>query len=147
MGGYRVLGNDVAGNTILFAGTKPPSLITDIVGAFDFTPPAMKLIDAATVSGSVSVDTSVHRRAVFIYLSANVTSFAISNPTHSGQILTVLLRQDSNGARTFVWPSSFHFAGGSGPTCSGAFNMTTLTVMWDSNSSRWVETARAVNIT
>jgi hypothetical protein len=147
MGGYRVLGNEIVGATVASAGTAPAKLFSDLAGCLSFIRPGMLTIDAAAVGGVVAIDASIHREAVFIYLNANVTAMTITNPTYVGQKLTILLRQSTAGTSTFVWPASFHFPGGAGPACSGAFNQTTLTVMWDSASARWVEISRAVNIT
>lgn len=59
-----------------------------------------------------------------VTLTENVTTLTISNPPASGKAgsLTLILKQDATGGRTFAWPASVKSAGGTDPTISGAAN-------------------------
>lgn len=59
-----------------------------------------------------------------VTLTENVTTLTISNPPASGKAgsLTLILKQDATGGRTFAWPASVKSAGGTDPTISSAAN-------------------------
>lgn len=59
-----------------------------------------------------------------VTLTENVTTLTISNPPASGKAgsLTLILKQDGTGSRTFAWPASVKSAGGTDPTISSAAN-------------------------
>lgn len=59
-----------------------------------------------------------------VTLTENVTTLTISNPPASGKAgsLTLILKQDATGSRTFAWPASVKSAGGTDPTISSAAN-------------------------
>ena len=143
MGGYRVLGNDVPGNMAPFAGNRPAKLITDVGGDLFF--PRKPTPYVAISSGVAALVVSSGAPSFQVYLSQNVTSMTVDTPISFGQLLTVTVQQDGTGAKTFVWPTSFRWAGGSAPTCTGAYSSTTVTMQWGLGST-WTEVSRAVNI-
>lgn len=68
-------------------------------------------------SGTLILD--IENGNVFeVELDENVTTLTISNPPASGKAgsFTLILKQDATGGRSFTWPSSVDWAGGSAPT-------------------------------
>jgi len=59
-----------------------------------------------------------------VTLTENVTTLTLSNPPASGKAgsLTLILKQDATGGRTFAWPAAVKSAGGTDPTISSAAN-------------------------
>lgn len=57
-----------------------------------------------------------------VTLSANVTSLAFANPPAAGRagVVTLIVRQDGSGGRTFAWPAAVKWAGGVAPVVSAA---------------------------
>lgn len=99
---------------------------------------------AVTVSGAVVVDASAANFHSFL-LQANATSSSITNPS-PGQTLTLEWRQDATGSRTYAWPSNCKFAGGAAPSDTTASWRTSVTFVYDSGNSVWVEIGRAVAV-
>ena len=74
-------------------------------------------------SGTLTLDLETGN--VFeVTLTENVTTLTISNPPATGKAgsLTLILKQDATGSRTFAWPASVKSAGGTDPTISSAAN-------------------------
>ena len=59
-----------------------------------------------------------------VTLTENVTTLTISNPSATGKAcsLTLILKQDATGGRTFAWPASVKSASGADPVISSAVN-------------------------
>lgn len=59
-----------------------------------------------------------------VTLTENVATLTLSNPPASGKAgsLTLILKQDATGGRTFAWPAAVKSAGGTDPTISSAAN-------------------------
>lgn len=59
-----------------------------------------------------------------VTLTENVTTLTLSNPPASGKAgsLTLILKQDGTGGRTFAWPAAVKSAGGTDPVISSAAN-------------------------
>lgn len=71
------------------------------------------------VEGTLTLDMETGN--VFeVTLTGNVTTLAINNPPASGKAgsLVLILKQDATGSRTFAFPASCRFAGGTAPTLS-----------------------------
>lgn len=82
----------------------------------------------ATASGSVTLDYSASNHH-FLTLTGNVTSLTISNvaATSNLAILTIWIKQDGTGSRTFSFPSSFKWEGSaSAPTVSTTASVTDI---------------------
>lgn len=74
-------------------------------------------------SGTLTLDLETGN--VFeVTLTENVTTLTLSNPPASGKAgsLTLILKQDGTGGRTFAWPAAVKSAGGTDPTISSAAN-------------------------
>ena len=59
-----------------------------------------------------------------VTLTENVTTLTLSNPPATGKAgsLTLILKQDATGGRTFAWPAAVKSAGGTDPVISSAAN-------------------------
>ena len=59
-----------------------------------------------------------------VTLTENVTTLTLSNPPATGKAgsLTLILKQDATGSRTFAWPAAVKSAGGTDPVISSAAN-------------------------
>lgn len=59
-----------------------------------------------------------------VTLTENVTTLTLSNPPATGKAgsLTLILKQDATGGRTFAWPASVKSAGGTDQVISSAAN-------------------------
>lgn len=57
-----------------------------------------------------------------VVLSASVTSLTFVNPPAAGRVgvVTLILRQDATGGRSFAWPAAVKWAGGVAPVVSTA---------------------------
>ena len=67
-----------------------------------------------------------------VTLDANVTTFSVSNWPASGDLgkVSVQLKQDATGSRTFAWPAGYKWAGGTAPTISSGANDVDEYVLW-----------------
>jgi hypothetical protein len=94
----------------------------------------------ATATGSVTLDYSASNHH-FLTLTGNVTSLTISNPPASDNlaILTIWIKQDGTGSRTFAFPSSFKWEGGaSAPAVSTTASVTDIvTAVSKDGGSTW----------
>ena len=77
----------------------------------------------ANISGTVSIDLAATALSnnLFLTLTANVTSFALTNPV-DGAVYNIKFIQDATGSRTIALPSAFKFAGGVAPVFSTTAN-------------------------
>lgn len=81
-------------------------------------------------SGTVTVDMEDGNHATMT-LTGNVTTLTISNPPSSGSlgILTLQVKQDATGSRSFSWPSAVKWAGGTAPTITSTATRTDIYVL------------------
>ena len=79
-----------------------------------------KLPTPASVTGTLTIDLSLGRTQSAV-LTEN-TTLAFSNPPVSGvaAAVTLKLAQDATGSRTFTFPASVKYSGGTAPTLSSA---------------------------
>lgn len=103
----------------------------------DFTQSRMKLKDYGEVktsptssSGTLTLDIE-NGNHFTVTLTENVTTLTISNPTATGTLCAVVLwlKQDGTGGRTFAWPSSIKWAGGTAPTVTATASATDIFVL------------------
>ena len=93
----------------------------------------------ALAAGVLDLDLAASN-AFDVTLTANVTTFNINNPhadasTHS---FTMVLRQDATGGRTFAFPASVKWAGGTVPTLSsGVSEVDILSFITTDNGTTW----------
>lgn len=66
-------------------------------------------------------------------MTANVTAVTISN-AHAGQTISIRVKQDGTGSRTFATPTGAKILGSVGPTAATA---SILTLTYSSMDSRW----------
>jgi len=79
-------------------------------------------VDApASSSGALTIDMA-NGNFFEVTLTENVSTTVFSNPPASGKAgkFTLILKQDGTGGRTFAWPASVDWAGGSAPTLTTA---------------------------
>lgn len=77
---------------------------------------ATPAISAGALTLDLSTATHFH-----VDLNANITSLTISNPVPSGQVGAFTIKFTADGTiRTITWPASVKWAGGTGPTMTGA---------------------------
>lgn len=95
-------------------------------------------------SGAVAMDAG-QGNGQRVLLQANATSSTIANATDT-QELVVTWIQDATGGRTYAWPTNCKFAGGLAPSDTTANMRTTVRFKYDSATSNWYETARAVAV-
>jgi len=143
-GSVYVLGNLVPNAVTLYAGTIPPRLVQDGGGVLTYAPTPV-LINAAP-AGTLAIDATLSRGGSYTTPAASITTMTVSNPTGNGQVLTIMLQQGSAGTLTTVWPANFRFAGGVAPGWTGAYCVTSVTMFYDAQVSRWREVSRAVNM-
>ena len=74
-------------------------------------------------SGTLTIDLT-NGNVFEVTLTENVTTLTLSNPPASGKAgsLTLILKQDATGGRTFAWPAAVKSAGGTDPVISSAAN-------------------------
>ncbi|MGE0338118.1 MAG: DUF2793 domain-containing protein [Gammaproteobacteria bacterium] len=74
-------------------------------------------------SGTLTLDLT-NGNVFEVTLNANVTTLTLSNPPASGKAgsLTLILKQDATGGRTFAWPAAVKSANGADPVISSAAN-------------------------
>lgn len=90
-------------------------------------------------SGSLTLDYSA-ANVFSVSLTANVASLTISNPPASGKAgsFTLILTQDATGGRSFTWPSSVTWAGGTEPTITATANaVDVLTFLTIDGGTTW----------
>lgn len=81
--------------------------------------------------------------ALRVNLAANATSSTITG-AYTGARLAVEWAQDATGGRTYVWPTTCRFAGGTAPNTTTASTMTRVEFEYD--GALWLETARSVAV-
>lgn len=77
----------------------------------------------ASSAGTLTLDVTTAN--VFnVTLTENVTTLTLSNPSPTGKAcsITLFLKQDATGGRTFAWPASVKSPGGSLPAVTSAAN-------------------------
>jgi len=90
--------------------------------------PEMKDYSETVASPAISAGTlplDVTTANVFdVTLNENVTTLDLSNPSPTGKAcsITLFLKQDATGGRTFAWPASVKSPGGSLPSVTSAAN-------------------------
>lgn len=94
-------------------------------------------------AGAVTITANAGSTAA-ITLQANASSSTITGG-FAGQILKITLIQDATGSRTFVWPTTCKFAGGTAPTlATTAAYRDTVTFEFD--GTNWYEISRALAV-
>lgn len=90
---------------------------------------AEKISNPSSSSGTLTLDYAVSNH-FYTTLTENVTTLTISNPPASGRlgIITLEITQDGTGSRTFAFPASFNWPGGSTPTISSGAGETDIVV-------------------
>ena len=94
----------------------------------------------AIAAGVLTIDLAV-ANTFDVSLTENVTSLVISNAhaDASTQSFTMVLAQDATGSRTFAFPASIKWAGGTVPTLSSAANeIDLLTFITTDNGTTWL---------
>jgi hypothetical protein len=81
--------------------------------------------------------------SVKLVMKGNVTSSVIGSGTN-GQALTMLLCQDSTGARNFTWPTNVRLAGGGITLTKTPNKCDVVSMVFD--GFNWYETSRAMNL-
>jgi hypothetical protein len=117
--GYqRANGQPLVGGGVTSVNGVSGSAIT--VGGEIIAEPVSALTNS---SGTVAINCALGDYFT-ITLSANVTTTTFSNPPASGKAQTLMLeiKQDGTGSRTWTWPSSFKWAGGTAGVISTAAN-------------------------
>lgn len=94
-----------------------------------------------STNGAVAFSTSTGDVQV-VNLQANMTSSTAT--LFANQIVTFVLKQDATGGRTYVWPTNFKFAGGTGPSDTTASKITSVTMRCD--GANWLELSRSVAV-
>lgn len=141
-GAVYVTGNLVYVNVVQFTGRPPAALATDAGG--NFAMPRKPTQYLPIKAGVVAIDPNA-APTVQVYLNADVTAITIAPGRTPGQTITITVTQDSTAARTVPWPSSFRWAGGYAPECSGTYRSTTVVMQW-SHTGTWTEVSRSVNV-
>lgn len=78
----------------------------------------------ANITGAVSIDLSATAKSnnLYLTLTGNVTSFALTNPVDGG-VYNIRFIQDATGGRTMpALPASFKFSSGTAPTFTTTAN-------------------------
>lgn len=90
---------------------------------------AEKISNPSSSSGTLTLDYAVSNH-FYTTLTENVTTLTISNPPATGRlgIITLEITQDGTGSRTFAFPASFEWPGGSTPTISSGAGETDIIV-------------------
>lgn len=72
---------------------------------------------------------------VTMTLTGNISTLTINNPPASGSlgILTLEIKQDGTGGRTFTWPSAVKWAGSNTPTLTTTASRTDIYVLRTTN--------------
>lgn len=94
-------------------------------------------------NGAVAFDARTFN-TYFLTLNANLTSSTLTNGS-IGQEVEIHLIQDATGGRTYVFPTSFKFAGGTAPNNTTASTRTIVRMRF-SNGTNWYETSRSVAV-
>ena len=82
-----------------------------------------------------------------IILTANITSWTVSNGTWDGQLLVFKFVQDGTGTRTLAAPpANVRWAGSALTLTATAAKIDQLTLIWDATLSVWLEAARSLNM-
>lgn len=102
----------------------------------------LRTTQTLAANGAVAMDGSTGPYQE-ITLAANATSSSISNAS-AGRVMTITWIQDGTGGRTYVWPTSCKFAGGSAPADTTASKRTSVTFMCD--GTNWNEISRSVAV-
>lgn len=76
-------------------------------------------------------------------LTGNITSSTISN-ARTGIPITLILKQDATGGRTWVPPANFKPAGGALALTAGANKVDSVTADYD--GTNWYEKSRSLNM-
>jgi hypothetical protein len=76
---------------------------------------------------TVTVDLTLGNH-VSMTLTGNISTLTINNPAPTGNscFLILYITQDATGSRTFAWPSSFKWAGGTSPTVTATASRTDI---------------------
>jgi len=104
---------DATGNSLEWG--VPGSGTTILAGYYE---------DVATPSSVSGVLTlAVGYNVNEVTLTENVTTLALPSPASGDSFnITLILKQDATGSRTFAWPASVKWAGGASPSISSAAN-------------------------
>lgn len=78
-------------------------------------------------SGAVAIDMTLGNHVSFT-ATGNITGLTITNPAPTGNAcaLVLYIKQDGTGSRTFAFPSSFKWAGGTAPTVTATASRTDI---------------------
>lgn len=98
---------------------------------------------------TVTVDMTLGNH-VSMTLTGNISTLTINNPAATGNscALVLYITQDGTGSRTFAFPSSFKWAGGSAPTVTATASRTDIFVAITRNAgSTWAASVFGQNFT
>lgn len=84
--------------------------------------------NAGNSSTAITLDLSTCS-AQKVTMTGNAT-FTLSNPV-TGGVYVLKLVQDATGSRTYTWPGTVKWSGGTGPTGSGASKTDLINLYWD----------------
>lgn len=96
---------------------------------------------AHSSAGTITFDASQYESAI-VSLTANATGFTINNQVPMQEV-TITFVQDATGGRTYTFPTSARFNGGSAPSGTTANTRTTVRLRWDNVQARWFEISRS----
>ena len=113
---------------------------------FELTRPVLKdysekLNDLGNQAGAtVTVDMTLGNHVAMV-LTGNISTLTINNPPPTGKagMLILYITQDGTGGRTFTFPASVKWAGGSAPTVTSAAAATDVFTFVTRNAgSTWI---------
>lgn len=103
--------------------------------------PVRYLSASSYASGTLTLDASTADEFL-VTLGANVSASAVVNLT-AGQEITVMLKQDATGSRTFSWGTVFKLSGGAVTLTTTAAKTDTFKFVYDGTNLR--ELSRSLN--
>jgi hypothetical protein len=93
----------------------------------------------ALAYGSTVTPTANSGNVFRVTLTGNVTFAAPSSP-RPGQVIVLIVKQDSTGGRTASWSSSYKFASGVAPTLTTTANAKDVfSFVYDSTDGVWLQ--------
>ena len=98
--------------------------------------------DLGNITGATSIDRT-NGDTQTATLIGNVTVTVIAGKV-KGDILAIVLTQDTTGSRTITWPSNVKKAGGALVLSTAGGSVDVLTLRWD--SANWIEVSRSMGV-
>lgn len=123
-------GIGINANGVLAAATK--ATVMDVVN-----------LSTLASNGAVAIDARTCN-VYWLTLNANLTSSTLTNGSLIQEV-EIHMIQDGTGGRTYVWPTTCKFAGGSAPSDTTA-NTRTIVRFRFSGSTNWHEVSRSVAV-